>query len=316
MSYDDLKVQVRGIYSTALVTLLDDNDVQVVNPSIDIEERFGIEPGEVEPDISVDTRNDRQGVLVTGDRGAVRKFQDFIATYLDQSIMRYRTGSHLDVEFPLPMKKMLDELRRSVIPTIENHHYYKAFGGEVSGLVDMAERLINGGKPREVVEADFMRTLLQYLPFEGSSIEVSHVKLNGLEISLGKAVLEKFEDENITYIRELSGGGEYDGLGVAKEAGDRAVTHAHTGDYYYITKYFSKNDDLKGTYININTPVEVYQESIRYVDLDVDVVVWPNGDSEVIDLDKLESMERKGVITTKLANKAKNEAKKLRSNYL
>ncbi|MFP3952406.1 MAG: DUF402 domain-containing protein [Candidatus Bathyarchaeia archaeon] len=316
MARDNLKIQVRGIYSSALVKLLLDNGFQIVNPSVEIEERFRITQKSVEADITVNTRRDQQGIIASGDRDAVRIIGDVIAIELNESILRQRTSGNLDVEFPLSMKARLDRLRRKVTPTMDNHHYYKAFGGEVAALVDMAERLIDRGKPREVVEDDFMRTLLQYIPFEGSRIEISHVKLNGSVIPLGKATLELLDGAEIRYSRSMSAGGKYDGLGIPKEGGDKAITHIHKGDYHYTTEYFSSNGSLKGTYININTPIEVYRDSIRYIDLEVDVVVWRDGAAEIIDLDKLEQMEQEGVITSHLAKKAEDKAKSLLTKHL
>ncbi|MEM2104756.1 MAG: DUF402 domain-containing protein, partial [Candidatus Bathyarchaeia archaeon] len=67
----------------------------------------------------------------------------------------------------------------------------------------------------------------------------------------------------------------------------------------------------KGAYININTPVEVYPKTLRYVDLEVDVCIKPSGEVEIVDVEKLEKAFQKGIVSKALLENAKAEAEKI-----
>ena len=50
--------------------------------------------------------------------------------------------------------------------------------------------------------------------------------------------------------------------------------------------------------------MEVYPDRIRYVDLEVDVVKWPDGSSEIVEKELLERQLEKGSLTQDLGEKA------------
>ena len=223
-------------------------------------------------------------------------------------------GSHfLDVEFPALSKEKLDDIRRSVTETLDRHHYYKACGGNFSVAADMAERLLEKGSPIKEVDSLFQQTVGASFPTVGSTIDIEHVKLDGRVLHLGDALIEAFdEDESlIAFSRIIRGEGAYDGLGTQKEPGDRAVTEAKIGEWHYKTRYFSKDGRHKGTYINLNTPIELYPYGIRYVDLEVDVCVWPSGRVGTVDEKKLEYAVAEGIVTQQLVETVRKRVKKL-----
>jgi len=208
----------------------------------------------------------------------------------------------MDVEFPALSKRKLDEIRGNVAVTLNGHHYYKACGGKVSSALEMAEKLLEKGKPLEEVESLFKETIESEYPLEGSPIKIEHVKLSGRVLSLGKGIIEEINGEKIRFRRIFHKPGIYDGLGTRKEPGDTAITNVKIGDWILETSYYSRNGVYKGTYINLNTPVELYPYGIRYVDLEVDVCILPNSVAKIVDEDKLWKAVEKGFITKKLAN--------------
>lgn len=214
---------------------------------------------------------------------------------------------HMDVEFPALSKRKMDELRATVTPTLEGHHYYKAYGGRISSALEMAEKLLERGSSRKEVENLFRQTIEKEYPLEGTTIEIHHVKLNGRIFNLGEAFLESFDGHKLCFRRVFGRPGTYDGLGVKREAGDQAVTEAQIGGWHFKTSYFSKDGRYKGTYINFNTPIELYPHGIRYVDLEVDVCVWPDGTAKAVDEDKLEEAVKNGIISERLASLVKRE---------
>lgn len=313
MTRDGFKTKIRGIYSTALTRLLLDHGFEIVQPSEEIIERFGLEASNRNPDFSIRDRRDQQGIRVYGGAEALEALQFSLREELLDVIIMRRVGRDcLDVEFPWTSKRRLDEYRGTMLPTVKSHHYYKACGGEISSAASMAEKLLQRGRSLKEVEELLRRTVEPYLPFEGSEVDIEHVKLNGFKISLGRAVIENYDEESrITYRREMMGGGLYDGLGVEKEAGDYAVTKTRLGGYHTETRYYSKTGRFKGAYLNLNTPVELYPSKIRYVDLEVDICIWPSGDIKVIDEELLERAAIRGIITDELYEVVREKTEKL-----
>lgn len=314
MTGEGTSVKVRGIYSTALAKLLLDHGFTVVAPSIDTQERLGLEPCEGEPDVFLYDRQDKHGVVLKGERPHVGGVRGVIAEDLEESVFFSRSDRVTEVVFPLSMKRRLDSHRAEAVPTLKDHHYYRAFGVEVAAALDMAERLLGKGSPREEVEEKFLGVVAPYMPYEGLSIGVDHVKLSGVVVDLGLAEVQVFQGDVLVYERVIRGDGSYDGLGVGKEAGDVARSRVSLSEYWMETRYFSRRGKLLGTYFNINTPVEVYSSRIRYIDLEIDVVEWPDGRREIIDVKDLDRAESLGTVTPALAEKARRVAEDLWSH--
>jgi len=142
---------------------------------------------------------------------------------------------------------------------------------------------------------------------KGKIIIIEHVKPNGEVIILGKGKVTKSDPQRglIEIKRELRPGGKYDGLAIPKEPGDYAITEFQEGSWSYKTAYYSKEDKLKGEYYNINTPIEIYPDKVRYVDLEIDVVKDSLGAVKVIDEGLLLKDVEASYITERLAQQAK-----------
>jgi len=340
-----VSIRVRGIYSTALTRLLLDNGFEVVQPSEIIMKRFSLarKNEDASPDLYIHDRRDRQGVIIFGDWVSVEKIIRVLRSTLDDVVFRnplqikqeisglYSYGSlsdiqlfnalnaksehppSVDVEFPWLSKGRLDEIRAAVTPTVTGHHYYKACGGIISSMVDVAERMLEEGCPRDEVEALLRENVQGRFPREGSRIGLEHVKINGQIFSLGIAKIVRFNQKSkrIILLRRFFKKGVYDGLKVQKEEGDYAITEAEIGGLSFRTRYFSKDGEYKGTYININTPIEIYPTKIRYVDLEVDVCVWPSGEIRRIDHEKLEEAMTCRLISEKLVKIVDEEIEKI-----
>ena len=304
------KAKIRGVYSTALTKLLLDHDFEIVQPSVTVRERFGLKENSESPDLEVNNRQDRQGVQVSGTLEAVNAFTLILQSCLDDVVIRkgeapvalLEGSRYVDEEFPALSKKKLDEVRGSVTPTMEGHHYYKACGVNISSSLDMAEKLLERGGSREEVENLLKQTIMAEYPVQGSVIGIQHVKLDGKVFHLGKALIEAYSHNEslIRFRRVFEKKGIYDGLKTKKEPGDYALTEAKIGEWHFKTEYFSKAGRYKGTYINLNTPIELYPHGIHYVDLEVDVCVWPNGKVAKLDEEKLKEAVAEGIITQKL----------------
>lgn len=312
MKRSGFKVKIRGIYATALSKLLVDHDFCVVQPSVEMAHRLGADVSEETPDLAIRDRYDLQGVEITGTAEAIDALRFVLGEELFDVVLREKNErSLLDAQFPWASKVRLDDCRETLTPTVKMHHFYKACGGFISSSVDMAENLLCRGRPWDEIEALFRRTIDPYLPWEGSELSVEHVKLVGRILNLGNAVIEECTEGLVRYNREIRSSGAYDGLGVTREAGDKAVTDSTVPNYYSTTRYFSSGGNFKGLYINLSTPLELYPEKIRYVDLEVDVCLWPNGEARIIDQEMLDIAVSKGIITHRLYEAVKEDSNRL-----
>ncbi|MBS7647131.1 MAG: DUF402 domain-containing protein [Candidatus Bathyarchaeia archaeon] len=224
-------------------------------------------------------------------------------------------GLHfMSVEFPSISKRKLDALRTLVTPTLDGHHFYKSCGGRVSAALEMAEKLLEKGQSLDEVKKLFVEQTAAEFPEEGVTVSVEHVKLSGAVFNLGQAILEVLDNGEIRYCRTMKTDGFYDGLGTVKEAGDRAVSQTKTGEWHIITNYYSKDSVWKGAYININTPVEVYPNALRYVDLEVDICIRPDGETKILDMEKLDKALEQGLIGKLLYERVNAEVKEVLEN--
>jgi len=331
------KVRIRGVYATALTKLLmdynnilgnrtspdflPDNGFTIVQPSAAVRERFELKEDDAFAQLEVYERQDKQGVQAFGTAEAVNAFTSILQSCLDDVVVRkgespatlLEGSSYVDVEFPALSKKKLDEIRGSVTPTMNCHHYYKACGENISSALSMAEKLLEKGAPREEVEKLLKQTIRAKYPIVGSLMEIQHVKLRGEVFNLGEAVIEAFDHPKslIRFRRIFKKKGIYDGLKTEKAPGDYAVTEAKIGEWYLETRYYAKDERYKGTYINFNTPIELYPRGIRYVDLEVDVCVWPNGRVKKLDEKNLKEAMEEGVITPKMARIVKEKLREI-----
>ncbi len=330
------KVKIRGIYATALTKLLIDyknildnqtssklldNRFALVQPSTTVREGLELKESDEFPDLEVYDRQDKQGVQASGTAEAVNAFTSILKFCLDDVVVRkgeapatlLEGSRYVDVEFPALSKKKLDEIRGSVTPTMDGHHYYKTCGANISSALDMAEKLLETGGSREEVEKLLSQTIRAKYPIVGSLIEMEHVKLDGKVLNLGKAVIEAFDHPKslIRFRRVFKKKGVYDGLKTEKAPGDYAVTEAKIGEWHFKTRYYAKDGRYKGTYINLNTPIELYPHGIRYVDLEVDVCIWPNGRVKKLDEKKLKEATAEGIITPKLARILKEKVQEI-----
>jgi hypothetical protein len=194
----------------------------------------------------------------------------------------------------------LDQDRAGVTATMAGHHRTKAAASAASDAVDFAEAL--GADPDAFPVA---AVLNQFGPAPGDRVRIDHGKPDGRRLVLGRAeVADRDPGEGeLELRREMTGGGEYDALGVPREAGDVAVTKVREGRWWYPTVYRG-DDGVKGTYVNVCTPVELFPEAVRYVDLHVDVVKHAGGTVDVVDRDELEAAVAAGHVGEPLAEHA------------
>ncbi|MFC6836624.1 DUF402 domain-containing protein [Halomarina ordinaria] len=208
------------------------------------------------------------------------------------------------VWFGRECRDALDDHRRAVTTTMPGHHRTKAHTGEASAAVDFAEAVCDPTGP-----FPFAAVTRQFGPREGDTVALGHGKPDGRLIVLGRGTVTDYDPEGgVTVEREMTPGGRYDALEVERRAGDVAVTKLKEGRWWYATVYRGADGERRGTYVNVCTPVELFPDVARYVDLHVDVVKHADGTVERVDDDELDAAVEAGEVTEPLAEKARQVA--------
>jgi hypothetical protein len=204
----------------------------------------------------------------------------------------------------------LDADRRAVSPTMVGHHRVKAGSSAASRAVDFHEGVAT---PAGDEAFPFGAVTDAFGPGEGDVVAIEHGKPDGRLLTLGRGPVTNRDVEagRVTVEREMSPGGTYDELDVERERGDVATTRFTEGNWWYPTVYRRDDGAVKGTYVNVSTPVEVFPDAVRYVDLHVDVVKHADGTVEVVDEDELEEAVDAGHVDRELANEALDVAARL-----
>jgi hypothetical protein len=209
------------------------------------------------------------------------------------------------VWFGRESRTALDARRREVVSTMSGHHRIKAGGNGASTAVDFVERVCDGAGDGDV---PFEAVVAQFGPHEGDSLRIGHGKPAGQRIELGPGEVTAVEDGKVVVRRELAGHGTYDGLGVEQQAGDVATTTFREGRWWYPTVYRGTDGTHRGTYVNVCTPVELFPDEARYIDLHVDVLKHADGSVERVDDDELDAAVAQGTLSEELADRAREVA--------
>jgi len=204
----------------------------------------------------------------------------------------------------------LDEIRGEVVATMPGHHRIKAGTDAASAAVDFVEAMCGADASVDGdLDLPFEVVTRQFGPRKGDRLGIGHGKPDGRLVSLGEGEVAEWDPAGtVTVRREMSPGGTYDALGTDREAGDVAVTKFKEGRWWYATVYRDADGNRKGTYVNVCTPVEIFPDAVRYVDLHVDVVKHADGGIERVDDDELDDAETDGDVPSDLADRARRVA--------
>jgi len=79
--------------------------------------------------------------------------------------------------------------------------------------------------------------------------------------------------------------------GILLGLGDRFVETYYTDRWYNIFEMHDRDDDhIKGWYCNVSLPAEIGEVAISYVDLALDLLVYPDGNQLVLDEDEFSQL--------------------------
>jgi predicted RNA-binding protein associated with RNAse of E/G family len=79
--------------------------------------------------------------------------------------------------------------------------------------------------------------------------------------------------------------------GILLGKGDRFVETFYTDKWYNIFEIHDRDDDrLKGWYCNIGEPAVIKRDTVSYIDLALDLLVYPDGRQLVLDEDEFNAL--------------------------
>lgn len=310
----ELSLEIRGIYATALTRLFLDRGMAVASPPPEVmvahvHSGVGL-PARDATRVCITDTPDGQGVLIRGPREPVGLVVDAMKPTLRDLVCRPAPDQGVAVEFPCLAKSALDDLRNTAFPTVSNHHRLALVAPEAVDLVEKKDLAKHPGL-REAMSRDLENALVWGTYRSGVRLKIEHVKLDGriLYLSEGEIIEVAPQLRQVTLRRgEFKGRTTYDGLHLPKDHGDYALTVIREREWFYKHTYLRRHGALIGIYYNVNTWVEFYPDRIRYVDLEVDVVAWPDGRAEITDEDELTEGCERGYITPDLRDRAMKTA--------
>ncbi len=301
-------VKIRGIYSTALTSLMLDGGYSIADPSNKIRHLFGLEESAKEYEVLILDRPDLQGVDLTGPPERVTQCLTFLQEHLlDATLLEFISLEEEDnlvratVEFPGSSKQILDRVRLTIVPTLNKHHRFRIIAGKA---LDEAEQALtkHPEKQQSIEDQLFRKEVL--LPIENvGHVRLEHMRPSGRAMRPRQGVLTNINSQGIVFKRSFSKG-RYDGLDLPIQEGDYGLTEVLDGAWFVKHSYFTRDGSLIGEYFNINTPVELYPYGARYLDLEVDLVHRRGEKPFLIDREKLALLSRNGSISTDLERKA------------
>ncbi len=206
------------------------------------------------------------------------------------------------LELTYNSKMYLDNIRKNVAPTTPYHHVLRSDNGRSEGVVDLLD-IIAKDITWDKLKV-WVRDWIAYRLNNRKDITLVHKRIMKKDVILGRAkpieVKTSLGRLEVVLKRSMKGGGLYDGLNLPKETGDYAITSIREGDWYIIHQYYSKDGELKGIYININTPPEIMPSGqVGYTDLEVDLVYDSNG-CRLIDTQGYISLLRNDYLSTSI----------------
>lgn len=312
VSDSQIRVSLSGIYRDALSELL--------------RSRFQVVRSGAAEALLRDCRR-RQGVAIQGMASAVPPILDALKEALpdarvsrpqrrDRSEAVPAWAAKLDrllaeheVVLGSASRLALDRIRARAAPTLPGHHHLSILN---EARVLSAEKALGSATEEGLKEAasELKRELLASHYAVDRVVHCFHRKPTGRTIRLSGAVI-RFDPQRVVLRRIFKPGGSYDGLNEPKQEGDWGTLEIDTTRWHSRRSYFRRDGTHLGDIFNVNTPAEFYPDGIRYLDLEVDILLPPQGQARLVDEDHLHRGVRAGAISRRLADRAMEEAHRL-----
>ena len=118
-----------------------------------------------------------------------------------------------------------------------------------------------------------------------------------LKLDLGGSVMRRYEGSLVRrdahsvvleapFVIDVE---QYVLLDVVLKRGDRFVETYYDDRYYNVYEIFDRDHGrLKGWYCNLSRPAQISADTVSWVDLALDLWVWPDGRSEILDQEEFD----------------------------
>lgn len=116
--------------------------------------------------------------------------------------------------------------------------------------------------------------------------------------------------ESIVLVAKFEEAVEHNDLGCIK-AGTISFEHFWFDRWYNIFRFHKPNGELLAHYCNVAMPAVLESDVLSYVDLDIDVIRWPDGLTQVLDRDDFEENTLKFGYTPDVIKKAEQSLAEL-----
>jgi uncharacterized protein len=122
---------------------------------------------------------------------------------------------------------------------------------------------------------------------KSDNIIVRVLKHDGAEYRRWAAHIVKLEGSLIVLVGEFEDDVEHALLGSIRR-GTRTIEYYWLDRWYNVFRFLEDDGRTRLFYCNINTPPQVADGVLSYIDLDIDVVVQPDLSYQVLDVDEFE----------------------------
>ena len=126
---------------------------------------------------------------------------------------------------------------------------------------------------------------------EHDSITVRALKYDGTEHRRWHGRLARREGSLIVFDAAFEFDVQHDLLGETRP-GTRTIEYYWLDRWYNVFRFLNDNDETRLYYCNVNMPPTFEDGTLRYIDLDIDILVQPDLSYEVLDLDEFERNAR------------------------
>ncbi len=182
-------------------------------------------------------------------------------------------------------KAKLDKIRKSVMPTIPNHHILKSAGYTI--LTDFAENIMGKGSDSEMTKK-VNETLLRYGPTKGKLYRIMFTRLNGTSYKVDGMLDDvNIKDENVKELKISS----------RNDWGEKSYTI--DADKSYVT---IKRGDSEERVLTLKP--EIFPKFTKIVTFDV-TAKHENGNVTVLNEERIEKLFKKGEISSELKTNLK-----------
>ena len=220
-------------------------------------------------------------------QGLIEKARHIMEKQVSEPMLLSPGESVAEVYFTPISGRFLDNIRGRHIITMPFHHLFKSLvSTEFSGRVDFTEKILKQTTclDTEKIEESYLRvgtskpavTIHHIKPLGGSFVWIASPKTYGTRIILS---------------RRVSSDGIYDGLNIPRARGDKIDSFTYLGARHVVHEYRTSENSLKGIYVNINTPLGVYDSGeLWYIDLEADIVALPGKQPTIVDLEEFQKI--------------------------